>query len=100
LKTKVIDAIRQLHGDPMVRLRADLERVAADPEGSVEALESARGLQQEVLDQMAKILEQMSQWENFIDVLNQLKQIIKLENGVLEATEQEKKTRTQDIFDE
>ena len=49
---------------------------------------------------MQKILDQMSQWENFIDVLNQLKEIVKLQNDVLQSTEQEKKKRTSDLFDE
>ncbi|HJT36555.1 MAG TPA: hypothetical protein VJ783_31320 [Pirellulales bacterium] len=100
LKTKVIEAIRQLHGAEMVELRSALEAVAADPAGADQSLTAAREQQQAVVDQMAKILEQMSQWENFVDVLNQLKSIIKLEGGVLEATEQEKKKRTQELFDD
>jgi hypothetical protein len=99
LRTKVIDAIRQLHGEPMTRLRVALESVAADPLAS-EPLVEARELQQEVVDQMTKILEQMAQWENFVDVLNQLKAIVKLQSGVLEATEEEKKKRTQELFDD
>ena len=100
LQTKVIDAIRQLHGEPMTQLRVALEAVAADPEGAVEPLAEARELQQEVVDKMTKILEQMAQWENFVDVLNQLKTIVKLQGGVLDATEEEKKKRTQALFDD
>ncbi|HEX7377473.1 MAG TPA: hypothetical protein VF278_10190 [Pirellulales bacterium] len=100
LRTNVIDAIGQLHAEPMSRLRAALEAVAADPDGAVEPLAEARELQQEVVDKMAKILEQMSQWENFVDVLNQLKAIVKQQSGVLEATEAEKKRRTRDLFDD
>jgi hypothetical protein len=99
LQTKVIDAIRQMHGEPMTRQRAALESVAADPAAN-EPLVEARELQQEVVDQMTKILEQMAQWENFVDVLNQLKSIVKLQNGVLEATEEEKKKRTKELFDD
>lgn len=100
LKSKVIEAIRQLHGEEMVELRSALEAVAADPEGAEKPLVAAREQQQVVVDKMTRILEQMSQWENFVDVLNQLKSIIKLEGGVLEATEQEKKKRTQEVFDD
>jgi hypothetical protein len=100
LQTKVIDAIRQLHAEPMARLRAALEVVSAEPEGTKEPLSEARELQREVVEQMVKILEQMSQWENFVDVLNQLKAVVKLQSGVLEATEAEKKKRTQDLFDD
>lgn len=99
MQTKVIDAIRQLHSEPMTRLRVALESVAADPAAN-EPLADARDVQQEVVDQMAKILEQMAQWENFVDVLNQLKSIVKLQSGVLESTEEEKKKRTQQLFDD
>jgi hypothetical protein len=99
LRTKVIDAIRQLHSEPMTRLRVALESVAADPSAN-EPLGEARELAQEVVDQMTKILEQMAQWENFVDVLNQLKAIVKMQGGVLEATEEEKKKRTQELFDD
>jgi hypothetical protein len=99
LKTKVIDAIRQMHSEPMTRLPVALESVAADPSAN-EPLAEARQLQEEVVDQMTKILERMAQWENFVDVLNQLKAIVKLQSGVLEATEEEKKKRTQELFDD
>ena len=99
LRTKVIEAIRQMHAEPMTRLRVALESVAADPLAN-EPLVEARDLQEEVVDQMAKILDQMAQWENFVDVLNQLKAIVKLQSGVLEATEEEKKKRTQELFDD
>ncbi|HUY88619.1 MAG TPA: hypothetical protein VMV10_07790, partial [Pirellulales bacterium] len=98
LKTKVIDGIRQLHAEPMARLRTALEAAAAEP--SAEQIVAARQRHEEVVSTMQKILEQMSQWENFIDVLNQLKEIVKLQNDVLQSTEQEKKKRTSDLFDE
>jgi hypothetical protein len=73
--------------------------VAADPVANEPSTE-AREVQQEIVDQMTKILEQMAQWENFVDVLNQLKSIVKLQSGVLESTEEEKKKRTQQLFDD
>jgi hypothetical protein len=100
LKTKVIDAVRDLHGDAMAHLRSTLEVVARDPAGATEQLIEARDLHKEVVDEMQRILEQMSQWENFIDVLNQLKEIVKLQNSVLETTEEEKQNRTKEIFDD
>ncbi|HEV7224946.1 MAG TPA: hypothetical protein VGN42_19740 [Pirellulales bacterium] len=99
LKTKVIDAIRQLHSEPMARLRLALDSAGAE-EPAAEALVEARQRHEEVVETMQKILEQMSQWENFIDVLNQLKEIVKLQNDVLQSTEQEKKKKTNDLFDE
>jgi hypothetical protein len=100
LRTKVIDVIRELHTDTMTHLRNTLEAVARDPGGAAEQLVEARELHQEVVDEMQRILEQMSQWENFIDVLNQLKEIVKLQNSVLETTEEEKTNRTKAIFED
>ena len=55
--------------------------------------------EQAVIDQMQKILAQMSQWESFVDVVNQLRQIIKSQNEVLETTEKALKERIKGLFD-
>ena len=44
--------------------------------------------QDQIIDRMKTILKQMAQWDSFVDVLNQLDQIIKLETQVKEQTEQ------------
>lgn len=100
LKTKVIDAVRQLHAEPMAQLRAALDAAAGAEKLPAEQLVELRRLHGEVVETMQKLLDQMSQWENFIDVLNQLKEIVKLQNDVLQSTEQEKKKRTNDVFDD
>ncbi|HVX58959.1 MAG TPA: hypothetical protein VHC19_00100 [Pirellulales bacterium] len=100
LKTKVIDAIRRLHAEPMTQLRAALDAAVAAGQPSAEQLAEVRRLHGEVAETMQKVLDQMSLWENFIDVLNQLDEIVKLQNDVLNATEQEKKKRTNDLFDD
>ena len=100
LKTKVIDAIRQLHAEPMTQLRAALDAAVAAGQPSAEQLVDVRRLHGEVVETMQKVLDQMSLWENFIDVLNQLDEIFKLQDDVLKATEQEKKKRTNDLFDD
>ena len=48
---------------------------------------------------MQEILKQMSQWDSFVDVLNQLNEIIKLETNVRLSTEQMKKKQTEGVFD-
>lgn len=98
LKTTIIDALRQLHDEPMAALRTALEAVARDP--AAEALTEARDAQQEVIQAMESILEQMSQWENFVDVLNQLREVIKLQDSVLESTTKQREKRTSDLFDD
>jgi hypothetical protein len=48
---------------------------------------------------MEEILQQMSQWDSFIDVLNQLNEIIRLENQVEQGTTQLKKHQTEGVFE-
>jgi len=49
---------------------------------------------------MRNILEQMSQWESFVDVVNQVAEVIKMEQKVLKDTEKARESRTQEIFDD
>jgi hypothetical protein len=47
----------------------------------------------------SNILRQMAQWDSFIDVLNQLNEIIRLENQVEQGTNQLKRSQTERVFD-
>ena len=49
---------------------------------------------------MKDILEQMSQWESFVDVVNQVAEVISMQQKILQATEKARETRTQEVFDE
>ena len=49
---------------------------------------------------MKNILDQMSQWESFVDVVNQVAEVIKMQQKVLKDTEKARETRTQGIFEE
>ena len=62
--------------------------------------ETARKLHAEVLTRMKNILEQMSQWESFVDVVNQVAEVIKMQQKVLHETEKARETRTKEVFDE
>ena len=48
---------------------------------------------------MKTILLQMAQWDSFVDVLNQLDQIIKLETGVKDGSQKLQKKETEGLFD-
>jgi hypothetical protein len=61
--------------------------------------ESARRLHAEVITKMKSILEQMSQWESFVDVVNQVAEVIKMQQKVLQATDKARESRTQGVFD-
>ena len=48
---------------------------------------------------MEQILKQMAQWDSFVDVLNQLNEIIRLQNQVQQGTNQLQKKQTEGIFE-
>jgi hypothetical protein len=42
----------------------------------------------------------MSQWESFVDVVNQVAEVIKMQQKVLKETEQARESRTREVFDD
>ena len=84
----------------MRSLRGQLDRLAAgetiDPAGR----DAALAMQQEIVKTMQKILERMSQWESFIDVVNQLRHIIERQTLLKQGTEEAQKKQTDELFDE
>ena len=42
----------------------------------------------------------MSQWESFVDVVNQVAEVIRMQQKVLQATEKARESRTQEVFDD
>ena len=100
LQEGVIDPIRALTAGPMSQLRGVLQTLAGAGAIAGANKESARRLHDEVVTTMRNILEQMSQWESFVDVVNQVAEVIKLEKGVLKETEKARESRTRDVFDD
>ncbi len=100
LSTGIIAQLRELHESPMARLRRLLEQVASEPARLSELGPAAIEAQQETIEKMSKILERMAQWESFVDVLNQVRHVIQLQNQVLDSTQETKTDRTKDLFDD
>jgi hypothetical protein len=100
LQEGVIDPLRALEAGPLSELRGVLQSLAgASPKTGADR-ETARKLHGDVVARMRSILEQMSQWESFVDVVNQVAEVIKMQQKVLQATEKAKDTRTREVFDE
>ena len=80
---------------------AEVTAVAREHDLSVDAaaIADATARQEKIIATMQEILKQMSQWDSFVDVLNQLNEIIKLETKVHLSTDQMKKKQTEGIFD-
>jgi hypothetical protein len=100
LQEGVIDPIRALTAGPMNQLRGVLQTLAGAGTIPGATKDQARRLHGELVTTMRNILEQMSQWESFVDVVNQVAEVIKMEKGVLKETEKARETRTRDVFDE
>ena len=100
LQQAIIDPIRELAAGPMNQARSVLQALsgAASTPGASEA--DARRLHAEVVTKMRNILDQMSQWESFVDVVNQVAEVIKMQQKVLKDTEKARETRTREVFDD
>ncbi len=100
LQEGVIDPIRSLNAGPVNELRGILQSLAGSGPRTGADAEKARRLHGEVVARMRAILEQMSQWESFVDVVNQVAEVIKMQQKVLKATEKARESRTQEVFDD
>ena len=55
--------------------------------------------EQQIIQRMDDLLKQMSQWDNFVDVLNQLNEVIRLQTTVHQETEHLKNTQDEGVFE-
>ncbi len=100
LQDGVIDPMRALTAGPMNELRGALQALTGTATGPVANLEAARLLHGQVVAKMRGILDQMSQWESFVDVVNQVAEVIRMQHKILQETEKARESRTKEIFDD
>jgi len=100
LQDSVVDPIRALNTGPINQLRGVLQSLTTGGSSPNANKETARRLHGEVVTKMKAILDQMSQWESFVDVVNQVAEVIRMQQKVLQTTEKARESRTQEIFDE
>jgi hypothetical protein len=100
LQEGVVDPLRALTAGPMNQLRGLLQALAGAGTSAGANQEAARRLHQETVTKMRNILDQMSQWESFVDVVNQVAEVIRMQQKVLQETEKARESRTQEIFDD
>lgn len=100
LDENIIRPLRALHDQTLADVRSKLDRLMSTPEIDEARREEAVQAQTVAVETMQKILDQMSQWESFVDVVNQLRHIIKSQALLRESTEKTEKTRINDLFDE
>ncbi len=99
LQEGVVDPLRALASGPMPGLQSTLQTLAAAA-AQGPAGDEARRRHAEVVTTMRRVLEQMSQWESFVDVVNQVAEVIEMQRKVLQKTEQARETRAREVFDD
>jgi hypothetical protein len=96
ITNNVLKPLARLYEQEMEQQRQALEsQVGASPDPFEEIVDR----QQVIVDALSRILDNMAQWDSFIDVVNQLNSVITLERGVRQKTEELRKTQTESIFD-
>lgn len=100
LQSGIITPLRTLHNDLLARLRTAIDGLAPERAISTDRRLAALALSDQSVEAMQTILGQMALWESFIDVVNQLKQIINRQGDLLKSTEEIDKERTDKLFDE
>ncbi len=100
LQDGVIDPILKLNSGPGAEFRAALQPLCNTGARSAADAEKARRMHGEIVARMKVILDQMSQWESFVDVVNQVAEVIKMQQNVLKATEKARESRNQEVFDD
>jgi ABC-type uncharacterized transport system involved in gliding motility auxiliary subunit len=93
----VLDPLARLYDQEMEQQRQALEsQTGPQPDPFEQVIER----QQTIVAAMNAILDNMAQWDSFIDVVNQLNGVIQLERSVRQKTEELRRTQTESIFDE
>ena len=100
LATSIIKPLRELHETPLADLLTRLEALAGAETINDERRDAAIAAQTTAIDQMKRILDQMSQWESFVDVVNQLRHVITAQDNIRATTEETQKKQIKDVFDE
>jgi hypothetical protein len=95
METKVIKPMKGLD-DLMNPQRDALDALANDDQSK---LADATARQDQLLEKMRDILKNMSQWDSFVDVLNQLNEVIRIQTQVHDTTETLKNKQTESIFE-
>ena len=96
IETSVLKPLSRLHDSEMELQRQALASLLTDEPQPVEEIAQQ---QQTIVDALKRILDNMAQWDSFIDVVNQLNTVIKLETRVRQQTEALRAKQVESIFE-
>ncbi len=88
ISTIIIKPLRALGDTELPAQRLNLESLVQAPG---EGLDQISTQQQKIVADLDQILKNMAQWDSFIDIVNQVDAVIKLETRIRERTEELKK---------
>lgn len=100
LEAGIIQPLRTLHDSGLSELRTKLESLANVMPIDEPAREETIAAQTVAIDEIQRIYDRMSQWESFVDVVNQLRHVISSQDQLRELTETTKKKQIDAVFDE
>jgi hypothetical protein len=96
IQKNVLAPLKSLNDDYMNPQKTALDGLQPDDSKALAAIEDR---QDKMIAQMEEILKQMSQWDSFVDVLNQLNEIIRMQDQAQQQTNQMKKKQTDSVFE-
>lgn len=83
LEARVLEPLELLREEALREQRADFERLY---NGEAVDFEGVRNRQGRIVDSMANILEGMERWDSFVDLVNQLNEVIRMQDLLREET--------------
>jgi hypothetical protein len=100
LQSDIIVPLREIHDVSMPAVKKELDTMTAANIPTLDQIASAATAQDVVIEQIQKVLSAMAQWESFVDVVNQLRGVIKMQNEILDVTEKIKRQRLEGLFND
>ena len=94
MQRSVLAPLKELNDGLMVEQRDALDALRPSADTAAAAERQGR-----IVDAMNAVLKQMAQWDSFVDVINQLNEIIRLQEKAKLTTEQLRKKEADSVFD-
>jgi hypothetical protein len=96
MENSILRPLRALDEELMEPQRQALDKLGDATDAN--RVTDAANRQVQIVDKMKEILKQMAQWDSFVDVLNQLNEIIRVEQGVQKTTQQIQDKEAEGLF--
>jgi hypothetical protein len=99
MERNILAPLKQLQSELMSPQAAALDALSKPDADQAHSVADAVARQDQMVSTMQQILKQMAQWDSFVDVLNQLNEIIRLQERVEQGTELLGKKQANELFE-